>query len=79
MGTFPLRVLANSQPHVARRGHYLQPHHPMGNNLCPVCGNKLGGQKIAYIYLGTAPDKREGPLWNGQGIAVHDVCAPEQP
>lgn len=77
MGTFPLRVLANSQPHVARRGHYLQPHHPMGAVPCVICGERLGGQRVAYIYLGTPPGEREGPFWTGQGIAVHDTCAPE--
>jgi hypothetical protein len=75
----PVRVAAATTAHIVRDDFVLtDPAHPLFHEYCPVCDGQLGLERIALVYVGTAPDSRsEGKrFWTGAAVAVHQPCAP---
>lgn len=71
----PVRVAADTTVHHVRTAVTVEPDHPLYDEPCPVCEGALGASSVALVYVGTAPEDRQGRYWTGGAVAVHTACA----
>lgn len=71
----PVRVPANSVPHVIGGPRTLGRDHPLYRQPCPVDDRPLGSPYV-LVYVGTHPSERQpAGFETGAAVAVHAACA----
>lgn len=76
----PVRVPADATPVLAStRRMRIERGHPLYDEPCPVCGNRLGDGVTVLILAGIAPEDQvlqpAGKWTTGVAICVHVMCA----
>jgi hypothetical protein len=73
----PVRIPADAKPVLASgRRFTIGSHHPLYNELCPVCDGPLGEGVSVLIVAGIEPSNRKPGGWaTGAAVAVHAACA----
>lgn len=74
----PVRVPSDTRPVLAsKRRVAIERGHPLHDQPCPVCGDRLGSAVTVYVFLGIEPgdQKPPGGWTTGVAVMVHAICA----